>query len=41
MQNLLAGEPDPELEALAERLSAQLAALKVEVAPEPVLRPVD
>jgi N-acetylglucosamine-6-sulfatase len=38
MDNLLATEADPELEALAERLSAELAELKVEAAPEPPLR---
>ena len=36
MENLLAGDPDPQLEALAQALSAELAELKVEVAPEPV-----
>ena len=41
MENLLAGEVDPELEALAESLSAQLAELKVEVAPPAVPRSAD
>jgi hypothetical protein len=39
MENLLAGESDPDLAALAESLSSQLSELKVEVAPEPVPRP--
>jgi arylsulfatase A-like enzyme len=34
MQNLLAGEPDADVLALADSLSAQLAELKTEVAPE-------
>ncbi len=34
MTNLLAGDVDPEMAALADRLSAELARLKVEVAPE-------
>ena len=38
MDNLLATEAAPELEALAERLSAELAELKVEAAPEPPVR---
>ncbi len=41
LQNLLAGEPAPELEALAQTLAAQLDELKLEVAPEPRLRPTD
>ncbi|MEA2027032.1 MAG: sulfatase-like hydrolase/transferase [Chloroflexota bacterium] len=35
MSNLLAGDVAPEMAALAETLSAELAELKVEVAPEP------
>ncbi len=38
MQNLLAGEVDADVAALAERLSAELAELKIEVAPQPVPR---
>ena len=39
MQNLLAGEVDAATEALAGRLSAELAELSVEVAPEPAPPP--
>jgi arylsulfatase A-like enzyme len=39
MDNLLAGEVEPEMAALADSLSAELAELKVEVAPVPELRP--
>ena len=35
----LAGEVEPEMAALADSLSAELAELKVEVAPVPELRP--
>ena len=41
MENLLAGGAAPEMEALAESLSAELAELKAEVAPQPQLRPTD
>ena len=39
MSNLLAGDVDPEIEALTETLAAELAELKVEVAPEPIPKP--
>jgi N-acetylglucosamine-6-sulfatase len=39
LQNRLAGEPDTDTLALADRLSKELAALKVEVAPKPVPSP--
>jgi hypothetical protein len=39
LDNLLVGEVGPELEVLAEQLGGELAALKDEIAPEPVLRP--
>ena len=35
LENQLAGEPDTETVALADQLSAELAALKIEMAPEP------
>lgn len=38
LTNLLAGESGPDVEAVAGSLAAELAELKVEVAPEPVLR---
>jgi arylsulfatase A-like enzyme len=39
LQNQLAGEADADTLALADQLSVELAALKVEVAPEPVPTP--
>jgi hypothetical protein len=36
MANLLAGDVDPEMRALSETLAAELAELKVEVAPLPI-----
>jgi arylsulfatase A-like enzyme len=41
LQNVLAGDVEPEMAALADSLSAELAELKVEVAPEPILRLTD
>jgi arylsulfatase A-like enzyme len=41
LDNLLAGEVEPELVALADELSTQLAELKVEVAPQPPMRAAD
>jgi len=41
MENLLSGGAEPEIEALVETLSAELAELKTEVAPEPAPRPTD
>ncbi len=38
LQNQLAGQPDADTVALADELSRELAALKTEVAPEPVPR---
>jgi hypothetical protein len=35
LENELAGEPDPETVVLADQLSAELAALKIEMAPGP------